>query len=192
MSMDTIIKGRVFCNGKMVANQVTNQGVQQIVQWLSRSQHAQITNAFLFDTGNFPNLVDKRLWTFNNLGFTEVYAPGTNMSYYANAGLVLSTDQIVVDGDYVQAMIAELTIPQGYGDFNHDGTPRTTDKEMTGACIVFGGDPTQNILNGPNYTPTTSEVLFSVVQFDLGSVVKRYNTALNLRWEIYITNPLSE
>ena len=187
------IKGRVTVNGVVQKNQVTNEGVVELLSSIIGNQLVPLTNAVLLD--GMPGInSSKDEWTFQDI--KESIAYGCAMSRLnSTSGLTVKlSEEAAGVGTPTKSVICTLTVPASCGNFNPDGTPSEADyTEKTGAVLFYQGDVNQNLYvsgttpNNNKYSPIGTEKTLAVIMFD--ELVKKYtNQDLVIQWEILLDN----
>jgi hypothetical protein len=157
-----------------VSNQVTNEGIIAVLSALSAVQSIQITNMFLLNGFQIPQGVSSVAeLTFDDI--KDFIAPqafvGNNSQINSDGSRDMRT-YLSQDAPYEATYIS--TIPSDRANEN---------PTFNASALVIGGDAAQSTSNvAGNYTPTGTEVLFSIALFN--EVTKDPSDTFTVLWYV--------
>jgi hypothetical protein len=151
------VSGHLSVGGIQVHNQVTLEGAKAVLTGLSAVSSTRVTNLMLLNSFAMPEGKVAKDLTFADV--KNYIAPGA----FVGANTTINPDgskdmRVYISTDSVAEMTTIGTIPADKGNDN---------PTFNAAILVMNGDINQSASkNTVGYTPTGSEKLFAIAQFE--------------------------
>jgi len=168
------ITGKVRINGIEVSNQITDFGLQAIIQALVYNTPLEITNMFILS--GWPTGGDPKTRVF-----TDVLPYQKPKSLLGDITIGSLTPDLIITPSMTPPVSVLIT---GTLPYFSDTSP-----VKNGAALILNGDNYQSYTTGAEtYLPLGSEILFAVVSFDPIATSLVPGQPFVIEWEIFLSN----